>query len=93
MLTSADVEATSAAQVTPDKGSLHVVIPTGTESTIDCWVYDDAPPERVEIVVGAHAARQVDRAEVTAPVEGVLRQRTSWRHSGRRATSAPRSQT
>ena len=38
---SADVEATSAPQVTTEKGSLHVRIPTGTLSTIDCYVYDE----------------------------------------------------
>jgi hypothetical protein len=38
---SADVEATSAPQVTTEKGSLHVVIPTGTTSSIDCYVYDE----------------------------------------------------
>jgi hypothetical protein len=38
---SADVEAASAPQVSEGEGSVHVVIPIGTGSNVDCYVYDE----------------------------------------------------
>lgn len=65
----ADVEAASAPRVTQGQGSIHVVIPVGTQSNVDCYVYDEQPDGAAKMVQVVEEVKKTVDVRLFAPTD------------------------
>lgn len=65
----AEVEAASAPQVTLIQGSIHVAIPVGTESNVDCYVYDEQPDGAAQMVEFVEEVKKALDVRLFAPTD------------------------